>query len=280
MNLLQSIRSLLGGAFSISRGYGTSHDGVDIKADEGTPIRAVASGTVSYAKNAANDPQAGSFWAKGGGNVVEIDVGNQLTTQYAHMQRFVVQKGQYVSKGQIIGYVGHTGNATGPHIHFGLWDRSKNKMIDPTSWLVQQADKSPQSPDDRDTQLGAWGDIIKFPVGHIITKADVDLMMKKLGDAGFFTEGPTRVVSETVTRGILETAIGKQWDKSLQIDLQQRFDVAAKEAGAAGGLAGIPEAISGFGDTLIKVATYGGALLLILFGLFIYNKGGEGYGPA
>lgn len=99
-------------------GYAHFHLGVDIATSQGTPIGAAAAGTVIYAG-----------WTDAGyGNMVEIDHGNGLVTIYGHMMTTPsVQVGQHVFKGQLIGYVGTTGNSTGPHVHFGVqrngsWD--------------------------------------------------------------------------------------------------------------------------------------------------------------
>ena len=86
--------------------WGRMHQGIDIAASSGTPIRASASGTVIYAG-----------WMNGYGNVVLIDHGG-LTTVYAHQSRLGSGEGQRVGQGEVIGYVGSTGRSTGPHLHF------------------------------------------------------------------------------------------------------------------------------------------------------------------
>ena len=90
------------------------HRGVDITAPYGTPIYAADSGTV-IAAQWHNHPTAS--W----GYYVEIDHGNGYKTLYAHMSSFVVQAGETVTKGQLIGYVGATGYATGNHCHFEMY---------------------------------------------------------------------------------------------------------------------------------------------------------------
>lgn len=84
---------------------------VDIGAARGTPIYAAADGTVIVAKN-------NGAWNGGYGNYVVITHGNGTETLYAHMTHSIVSPGQSVSEGQTIGYVGATGEATGPHLHF------------------------------------------------------------------------------------------------------------------------------------------------------------------
>ena len=85
-----------------------THKGLDISAPNGTPIKASASGTVTYSGN-AND---------GYGYYVIISHGNGVTTLYAHCSQLLVSKGQKVSKGEVIAKVGSTGNSTGNHLHF------------------------------------------------------------------------------------------------------------------------------------------------------------------
>ena len=87
------------------RSSGT-HTGIDIANSKGTPIYAAASGVVSFAGR------------KGGyGNLVVVDHGNGVQTYYAHNNSLNVSAGQSVSQGQLISYMGSTGNSTGPHLH-------------------------------------------------------------------------------------------------------------------------------------------------------------------
>ena len=89
--------------------YGTSkyHSGVDIGASYGATVIAADSGTVITAG-----------WVSGYGNCVVISHGNGVSTLYGHMSSIAVSSGQSVSQGQTIGYVGSTGNSTGPHLHW------------------------------------------------------------------------------------------------------------------------------------------------------------------
>jgi Meckel syndrome type 1 protein len=86
---------------------GRNHDGMDIGAATGTPVRAAACGTVSLAGQQS-----------GYGNIVCITHTSQFSTCYAHLSRFGTSAGAHVQQGQVIGYVGCTGNCTGPHLHF------------------------------------------------------------------------------------------------------------------------------------------------------------------
>lgn len=87
-----------------------SHTGTDIACAEGTPILAAADGTVTVANGL--DSWGGSY-----GYYIKIDHGGGLETLYAHCSSICVTTGQQVQAGQIIGYVGHTGRATGSHLH-------------------------------------------------------------------------------------------------------------------------------------------------------------------
>jgi len=86
------------------------HNGVDMAAAQGTPIYAAKSGKVTTA----------SYQAGGAGYYVSINHGDGFSSIYMHMTHFIVSPGQYVTAGQVIGYVGSTGGSTGPHLHFGI----------------------------------------------------------------------------------------------------------------------------------------------------------------
>ncbi len=105
-------------------GYTRNHNGVDVGASYGTKIWAAAGGTVIRAKNAGD----------GYGNCVMINHGNGYTTLYGHMSRIAVSYGQTVSQGQVIGYVGSTGNSTGPHLHFEIRASATAKPINPLAF--------------------------------------------------------------------------------------------------------------------------------------------------
>ena len=91
-------------------GEGSSHTGTDIACAEGTPILAAADGVVTVANGL--DSWGGSY-----GYYIQIDHGSGLETLYAHCSSICVTTGQQVQAGQVIGYVGHTGRATGSHLH-------------------------------------------------------------------------------------------------------------------------------------------------------------------
>ena len=98
----------------------TYHNGTDIAAPQGTSILAAADGTVTIANG--TDPWGGSY-----GYHVKIDHGSGMETLYAHCSAIAVTAGQQVRQGEIIGYVGSTGNSTGNHLHFEVWENGKRK---------------------------------------------------------------------------------------------------------------------------------------------------------
>jgi murein DD-endopeptidase MepM/ murein hydrolase activator NlpD len=98
------------------------HDGIDIGAASGTPIRAAAAGTVIYAG-----------WLGGYGNLTVIDHGGGIATAYGHQSSIAAGSGAYVAQGQVIGYVGSTGHSTGAHLHFEV--RVNGVPQDPLGYL-------------------------------------------------------------------------------------------------------------------------------------------------
>lgn len=98
------------------------HEGVDLRGKTGDKIHATASGKVLRAfKN-------GSY-----GNYVEIDHGNGYRTAYAHMQNYLVKKGELVEQGQVIGQVGNSGRSTGPHLHYEV--RLNKRPVNPSKFM-------------------------------------------------------------------------------------------------------------------------------------------------
>lgn len=98
------------------------HKGNDYAAPVGTPTYAAAAGTVLIAG-----------WSNSAGNWVVINHGNGLVTKYMHHSSLCVSTGQYVEKGQQIGYIGSTGQSTGPHLHFQV--ELNNVPVSPDSYL-------------------------------------------------------------------------------------------------------------------------------------------------
>ena len=99
------------------------HAGIDIGVATGTTVAAAAAGRVIVAG-----------WDDGGcGNMIVIDHGGRLSTQYCHLSQIFVAVGQDVQRGQAIAASGSTGNSTGPHLHFGV--RINGRPVDPMSYL-------------------------------------------------------------------------------------------------------------------------------------------------
>ena len=99
------------------------HQGIDLSAPVGTSIRASHAGKVIYSNHTI----------KGYGNLIIIRHSEEFVTVYAHNQVNLVEEGSLVERGQIIGRVGQTGNASGPHLHFEI--RKNNKALDPLFFL-------------------------------------------------------------------------------------------------------------------------------------------------
>ncbi len=95
-----------------------SHKGTDYAAPRGTPIWSTANGTIEKAG-----------YTKGNGNYVKVRHNNKYSTQYLHMSKILVKKGQTVKQGQVIGRVGSTGYATGPHVCYRFW--VNGRQVDP-----------------------------------------------------------------------------------------------------------------------------------------------------
>lgn len=105
-------------------GSARHHSGLDIAAKKGTKVYAIANGFVTFKG------------IKGGyGNLLEINHSASLKSRYAHLDSFLVKKGQMVRKGDLIGRVGATGRVTGPHLHLEI--RENNKVKNPKLYLKQ-----------------------------------------------------------------------------------------------------------------------------------------------
>jgi len=102
------------------------HDGIDISAEEGTPVHASASGEVVYADQRLS----------GYGKLIIVRHGEDLFTAYAHNQRNLVSKGDKVKAGDVIARVGHTGRASGSHLHFEV--RRGPTPVDPLAYLPRR----------------------------------------------------------------------------------------------------------------------------------------------
>jgi murein DD-endopeptidase MepM/ murein hydrolase activator NlpD len=103
-------------------GEGAFHPGLDIEAPYGTPVRAAGDGEVT-----------GLNMGSGYGRQVVLDHGHDLLTLYGHLSSLAVVPGQHVNRGQVIGYVGQTGRATGPHLHYEV--RIHKVPVNPHKYL-------------------------------------------------------------------------------------------------------------------------------------------------
>ncbi len=118
----------------ISSGYGPrvnpaskkkeTHQAIDIVAPWGTEVRSAAQGKVVSAG-----------WKSAYGLMIRMDDGHGYQTVYGHLSRIVVEEGQWVNKGEVIGRIGSTGRSTGPHLHFEVW--SQGKTVDPLGLMVE-----------------------------------------------------------------------------------------------------------------------------------------------
>jgi murein DD-endopeptidase MepM/ murein hydrolase activator NlpD len=109
-------------------GEGAFHSGIDIDASYGTPVRAAADGEV-LAEN----------FGAGYGRQVVIDHGHDVITLYGHLSASAVMPGEHVSRGQVIGYVGQSGRATGPHLHYEV--RVHHVPVNPHKYLRMTYDQ-------------------------------------------------------------------------------------------------------------------------------------------
>lgn len=112
-------------AFAKSGAYnGKGHNGIDLRAAVGTPLKAALAGTVMGTGN--TDATRGCYSY---GKWVLIKHANGLATLYAHMSQISVAKGELVGTGQVIGYTGSTGYATGPHLHFSVYANDGVRIV-------------------------------------------------------------------------------------------------------------------------------------------------------
>jgi murein DD-endopeptidase MepM/ murein hydrolase activator NlpD len=102
---------------------GRAHEGIDLSVPNGTEVRAACDGVVIYA----------GARRSGYGKLIVVKHDGERTTMYAHNQRLLVKEGDPVKRGQPIAHSGHSGRATGPHLHFEV--RDAGRPVDPLSLL-------------------------------------------------------------------------------------------------------------------------------------------------
>lgn len=118
---LSKISSYFGNRAAPTHGASTYHKGVDIAVPTGTNVRSALSGIVEFAG-----------YSSSAGNYIKVNNGNGVVTQYMHLSKLGVAKGQSVQQGAVIGLSGNTGRSTGPHLHFGIL--VNGKAVDPLSY--------------------------------------------------------------------------------------------------------------------------------------------------
>ena len=123
-----TLAGTLSSSFSQARPHPIFHElmphvGIDLSAVEGTPIQATANGVVTYAG-----------YKVGYGLTVDVDHGFGMMTRYAHASRTVFDRGQEVSRGDVVAYVGHSGTVTGSHLHYEVW--VDGEAQDPTEFIL------------------------------------------------------------------------------------------------------------------------------------------------
>jgi murein DD-endopeptidase MepM/ murein hydrolase activator NlpD len=123
------LSSGIGGRQDPFTGEQDSHPGLDISADKGSPVYATADGTVNQAS------YSGAY-----GNLVVIDHGFGLETRYGHLSAFRAKAGHAVKRGDVIGLVGATGRATGPHLHYEV--RVNDRILNPLNLLLNSRRKA------------------------------------------------------------------------------------------------------------------------------------------
>jgi murein DD-endopeptidase MepM/ murein hydrolase activator NlpD len=119
------LSSGMGGRQDPFTGEQDSHPGLDISSDKGSAVYATADGSVTQAS------YAGAY-----GNLIVVDHGYGLETRYGHLSAYRVKAGQAVKRGDVIGLVGSTGRATGPHLHYEV--RVNGRILNPLNLLLNR----------------------------------------------------------------------------------------------------------------------------------------------
>ena len=156
MGNIKTVSSHFGNRIDPFTGLWESHQGVDYPAVTGTPILAIANGTVT---------QAG--YNDGYGNLVEIDHGQGYTSKYGHASQILTRMGQQVQKGQVIALVGSTGHSTGPHLHFEM--AQYGQVFNPMAFLNQGLQLGTMASNNQNS--GGWNKLNAYPSGQKNTKA-------------------------------------------------------------------------------------------------------------
>ena len=118
---LKQLHTIFGMRMHPTLGYVRPHNGLDFTAPIGSPVYATGDAVVMYTGYSTY------------GNVIYLDHGFGFETRYAHLTRYIVEPGQMIKRGQIIGYVGNTGVSAGPHLHYEV--HYKNVPINPINFF-------------------------------------------------------------------------------------------------------------------------------------------------
>ena len=184
--------------------YYSGHDGYDYGLYY-EPVAAAAPGRVTVAN-----------WLVPGchtclsGQTVEIDHGNGLLTLYGHLSHIWVDKGQYVSRGQIIGISGMTGTATGPHLHFGVYYTNGRGPVDPYGWSGSYADPYPR--DQGDLWIGGSPRFADIAMPKVTISAAPDKTNDQAIDVSWSSPGGGTVftVSYVTPNGAMQSWTGSR----------------------------------------------------------------------
>jgi hypothetical protein len=161
---------------------GHTHQGIDMKAYEGQPLVAVIDGTIKSVHSNAS-----------GGLIIHLLGTDGRTYKYMHLSKFAVSTGQKVTQGQVIGYAGSTGNASGPHLHFEVWG-ADGKVLNPSAVLSNTQSVS--------GNYAVTGDGTSGGSGASFTAADREAFFDYMGRYPTSSE-QSRMVSEGWDQNVL-----------------------------------------------------------------------------
>lgn len=143
----------------ISRGFGNGHNGIDYLSPMNTTVKASGDGVVAFEGWGQNHS-----WITSMGGITVLIKHDDGYSGYAHLSSTVVNNGQHVKQGQIIGYTGSTGNSTGPHLHFEFLPLAPNFQngysgrVDPSNYLAKGGEEIMDNPQDIRNIFGEiWG---------------------------------------------------------------------------------------------------------------------------
>lgn len=177
---------------------GSSHRAIDLRAAVGDPVYAAEDGTVSWVQKWDGNTKTGN---QSYGNLVRLDHnpynGKNLQTYYAHLNQTLVNQGQKVKEGDLIGYAGNTGNSFGSHLHFEV--RLNGNRLNPLNWLDNDFTCS---------NAGVWGRLgnytsVKIPEQDL--KPEEPEMPVIIGDK--VKIGPASTGDKAVLKVLLDTLI-------------------------------------------------------------------------